>query len=150
MVICVIYYYFFFSMVLCYLSLLRKDPLKGAFRLIGCCLFRIFFFCVFVYSWICYFLIMLFLSGVFFIIIYLARMSIKRDLRIFGGIWVFFVSIVFFLGFCGFMLYYDYGVVKYFMSGYVVYFFWVFIFLFYILMLVRVVFGSYGGALRSF
>jgi hypothetical protein len=137
------------SVVFCYLRFISTDPLKGAYCLIFSRLFVAVFFSVFSYSWISYFLVLLFLSGVFFLMVYLSSLCSKGVYVVGGVVWFFFCCFYigvryYFVSFCGF------GIVKYFLGGFIFYFFWVFVFLFFLFFIIRYYFRLFRGALRNF
>lgn len=146
----ILYLFYLVAIFMCFFSVIGGDPLKRAFFLIGSCLRGVIFFSVFVSSWLCYFLVLLFLRGIFFIIVYLARLCSLRVVELISSFWVLVLRVYLRAGTYIIVGRFDYGIVKYFLGGFFIYFFWVFLMLFYLFFVISYYFSSFRGALRNF
>jgi len=67
--------FFLLSLFFCFLSYVNIDPIKRSFFLITCLIVSSFFLSVGSYIWYSYFVCLLFLSGIFVIIVYFSSLS---------------------------------------------------------------------------
>ena len=139
---------FILSLFFCWIRFIRIDPLKRALNLIVSTIFGVVYFRIFFYSWFRYFVILVFLRGVFSILLYVSRLS-SLDYKTYS------VSFIILFVFPGFLLlspvfnYYSVGVKIYFFRPLVIYLFWFFFIIFLLLFFLRVFF-NFKGALRKF
>lgn len=90
---------FFFCVVFCLFSYINIDPLKCSFFLVISLLFFSSYVSFFCCKWFSYFICLLFLRGVFVIIVYFSRVSGVRYRGIPGGFFCFFLSFLLFFYF---------------------------------------------------
>nr|BAV78674.1 NADH dehydrogenase subunit 6 [Steinernema kushidai] len=140
-------FFFFFSLLSCAFSYMNMDPMKSSFFLVLSLLFSMPLISFFYHVWFSYFICLLFLSGVFVILVYFSSLSkispVKSPLMIFSffiSLFVFFPSYFFYTGFWGINNFY-----------YSVY--WFIIFFLIVVLLMFMNFTSYylnfSGALRK-
>ena len=91
-----IYYLFlFFCLFFGVSSYLNIDPLKRSFFLIFSILTAVFFLANSQFFWYSYFVCLLFLRGVFVIVVYFSRLSKLSFSKFYGGFTVFIISFLF-------------------------------------------------------
>nr|YP_009186368.1 NADH dehydrogenase subunit 6 [Strongyloides ratti]BAT21196.1 NADH dehydrogenase subunit 6 [Strongyloides ratti] len=143
-----VFFFLFFSVLFCYFSFLSMDPMKSVFFLVISLVFLVVLISFGGYVWFSYFICMIFLSGVFVIIVYFSSLS---NFFYFDTSFSF---LVFFFSFFYFSFFYFYGYC--FVSLNVFYYFFFFPFFFWIVFCLLFFmnfisfFIGFSGALRSF
>lgn len=92
----VIFILVFFSIFFCLVSYVSQDPIKSSFFLIFSLLGIVPLVSLGVYIWYSYFISLLFLSGVFVIVVYFSSISSYVKIGLPYGLFVFFLRALFF------------------------------------------------------
>jgi len=132
------------SCVLAFFSYINIDPLKSSLYLLFSIIFISFFFRCLILGWFFFFLLFIFLSGLFVILVYVSRIVKFRYQKSYGGLFCllfFFFSIEIFQRF--------FGVYKFFFWFFFCFFLWFFFIFFFFLILVIYSLNNFG-TLRKF
>nr|YP_026079.1 NADH dehydrogenase subunit 6 [Steinernema carpocapsae]AAT00522.1 NADH dehydrogenase subunit 6 [Steinernema carpocapsae] len=141
-------FYFFFSVFFCFLSYINMDPMKSSFFLVLSLLLSMPLISFYFYIWFSYFICLLFLSGVFVILVYFSSLSSVSNTKMPLSIFCFLLS--FFSFFPSYFFYYtNLSINNFYFNVY-----WLIIFFIIMVLLVFMNFTSYylnfSGALRKF
>nr|YP_009538633.1 NADH dehydrogenase subunit 6 [Steinernema abbasi]AYV63101.1 NADH dehydrogenase subunit 6 [Steinernema abbasi]QAA11077.1 NADH dehydrogenase subunit 6 [Steinernema carpocapsae]BAV78650.1 NADH dehydrogenase subunit 6 [Steinernema carpocapsae] len=141
-------FYFFFSVFFCFLSYINMDPMKSSFFLVLSLLLSMPLISFYFYIWFSYFICLLFLSGVFVILVYFSSLSSVSNTKMPLSIFCFFLSFFSFFPFY-FFYYTNLSINNFYFNVY-----WLIIFFIITVLLVFMNFTSYylnfSGALRKY
>nr|YP_007890344.1 NADH dehydrogenase subunit 6 [Bursaphelenchus mucronatus]AGC41352.1 NADH dehydrogenase subunit 6 [Bursaphelenchus mucronatus] len=140
-------YFFIFILLVCYFSLMSFDPFKSCLLMILSLMLMSFILSFSKFIWVSYFVCLLFLSGIFVILIYFS--SLSSFFFFFSN--YFIVSLILLMNFVFIFIFnfLNFSLSYFFYNIYLMFFFFFILVLFYFLIFLSF-FLSFNGALRKY